>query len=80
MYPQSMFGGGYNEYPQSMFWSKTKKNIEFLLMKFSIFTGEKNLYILHGQVFVLIPAEMSPPVADSTKEDSKATQRRVGEI
>ena len=23
-------------------------------MKFSIFTGEKNLYILHGQVFVML--------------------------
>ena len=40
-------------YPQSMFWSKNKKNIKFLLMKFSIFTGEKNLCILHGQVFVM---------------------------
>ena len=45
--------GGSNVYPQSMFLSKTKKNIKFLLMKFSIFTGEKNLCILHGQVFVI---------------------------
>ena len=34
--------GGSNEYPQSMFWSKNKKNIENFLMKFSIFVTEKN--------------------------------------
>ena len=33
--------------------SKNKKNINFFLMKFSIFTGEKNLCILHGEVFVV---------------------------
>ena len=45
--------GGSNEYPQSMFWSKNKKNIKTFLMKFSFFATEKNLYILHGQVFVM---------------------------
>ena len=46
--------GGSNMYPQSMFWSKKKKkNINFFLMKFSIIRAEKNLYILHGQVFVM---------------------------
>ena len=40
-------------YPQSTFLAKKKKNIEFFLMKFSIFTGEKNLYILHRQVLVM---------------------------
>ena len=33
--------------------SKNKKNINIFLMKFSIFTAEKNLCILHGQVFVM---------------------------
>ena len=35
--------------------SKNKKNIKLniFLMKFSIFTAEKNLNILHGQVFVM---------------------------
>ena len=36
--------------------SKNKKNIEIFLMKFSIFIGEKNLFILHGQVFVMFSA------------------------
>ena len=45
--------GGSIVYPQSMFWSKNKKNIKLFLMKFSIFTGEKNLCILHGRVFVM---------------------------
>ena len=45
--------GGSNEYPQSMFLSKNKKNIFKNPMKFSFFTGEKNLCILHGQVFIM---------------------------
>ena len=61
MYPQSMFRakirkmgiGGSNEYPQSMFWSKNKKNIKNFLVNFSIFTVEKNICILHGHVFVM---------------------------
>ena len=37
--------------------SKNKKNIFKNPMKFSIFTGEKNLCILHGQVFIMpLPA------------------------
>ena len=36
--------------------SKNKKNIFKNPMKFSIFTGEKNLCILHGQVFIMWPA------------------------
>ena len=40
-------------YPQSMFWRKNKKNINIFLLKFSIFTAEKNLCILHGHVFVM---------------------------
>ena len=34
--------------------SKNKKNIKIFLMKYSIFRDEKNLYILHGQVFVMM--------------------------
>ena len=45
--------GGSNEYPQSIFLSKDIENIKFFLVKFSIFTAEKNLCILHGQVFVM---------------------------
>ena len=45
--------GGSNVYPQSMFLGKNKKNIKDFLMKFSIFTEEKNLCILHGQVLVM---------------------------
>ena len=33
---------------------KCIKTIKFFLMNFSIFTAEKNLCILHGQVFVMI--------------------------
>ena len=33
--------------------SKNIKNIKIFLVKFSIFTAEKNLCILHGQVFVM---------------------------
>ena len=45
---------GYSLEPPTIYvLSKNKKNIEFFMMKFSIFTGEKNLCILHGQVFVM---------------------------
>ena len=37
-------------YPQSMFWSKKKKNIKNL--KFSIFKAQK-ICFLHGHVFVM---------------------------
>ena len=37
-------------YSQSMF---NIENINCLLVKFSIFTAEKNLSILHGRVFVM---------------------------
>ena len=38
--------GGSNEYPQSMFWSKNKKNIkEFLLKIFIFYNFFKSLYI-----------------------------------
>ena len=40
-------------YPQSMYRAKLLK-IFFFLMKFSIFRAEKNLYILHGRVFVML--------------------------
>ena len=33
--------GGSNVYPQSMFWSKNKKNIKVFVAKFSIFTAKK---------------------------------------
>ena len=33
--------------------SKSVENIKFFMMKFSIFKAEKNLHILHGQVFVM---------------------------
>ena len=32
---------------------KEKKNIIFFLVDFSLFTAEKNLCILHGQVFII---------------------------
>ena len=35
-----------------MFWGKNKKNINFFLLKFSIFT--KNICILHGHVFIML--------------------------
>ena len=45
--------GGSNVYPQSMFWSKNKKNIQKFLLKLFIFYNLKNLCILHGHVFVM---------------------------
>ena len=40
-------------YPQSMFWIKSQENIKIFLIKFSIFTCEKNLNILNGQVCIM---------------------------
>ena len=37
--------------------SQNKKNINIFLMNFSTFTAEKNLCILHGQVFVMVSGE-----------------------
>ena len=37
--------GGSNEYPQSMFWSKNKKNIKNFQLNFSIFKAKKSLCI-----------------------------------
>ena len=34
--------------------SENIKNINFFLIKFSIFTAEKNLCILHGRVFIMM--------------------------
>ena len=45
--------GGSNEYPQSMFWSKNKKNVKIFLLKIFIFHNFKSLCILHGHVFVM---------------------------
>ena len=44
--------GGSNEYPQSMFWSKNKKNIIFST-EIIHFYNLKNLCILHGYVFIM---------------------------
>ena len=44
---------GYSLEPPLCFGAKIRK-ISFFLMKFSFFTGEKNLCILHGQVFVMM--------------------------
>ena len=41
-------------YPQSMFWSKNKKNSKFFLLKIFIFYNFKNFCILHGHVFVML--------------------------
>ena len=41
-------------YPRSMFWTNLLKyQIVSIIMKFSIFTSEKNLCILNGQTFVM---------------------------
>ena len=45
--------GGSNEYPQSIFWSKNKKNNKNFLLKIFNFYHLKNLCILHGHVFVM---------------------------
>ena len=42
------------------------KNIKYFLMKFSIFDTEKILYILHGQVFVMIAIDKEGTVFFST--------------
>ena len=41
-------------YPQSMFWSKNKKNITIFHLKIIDFTAVKYCSILHGRVFVMI--------------------------
>ena len=46
--------GGSNVYPQSMFGAEIRKILKNFLMKFSIFDTENILYILRGQVFVMI--------------------------
>ena len=47
--------GGSNEYPQSMFWSKNKKNrYTPLNPSFSIIKWGSRGYILHGHVFVMV--------------------------
>ena len=46
-------------YTQSMFCAETRKITNFFLIKFSVFTAEKNLCILHGQGF-LIKATTTP--------------------
>ena len=45
--------GGSNVYPQSMFWAKIRKISKFFSGKFFIFYNFKNLFILHGHVFVI---------------------------
>ena len=40
-------------YPQSMFYSKNKKNITFFHLKIIIFTALKNHSVWHGHVFVM---------------------------
>ena len=40
-------------YTQSMFWAKIRKNIDIFLLKIFIFYNFKNLYIIHGHVFVM---------------------------
>ena len=45
--------GGSNEYPQSVFLSKNKKNIEIFLLKVFNFYNLRKIYILHGYVFVM---------------------------
>ena len=47
--------GGSNEYPQSMFWSKNKKNrYTPANPRFSIYKWGSRGYTLHGHVFVMI--------------------------
>ena len=57
--------GGSNEYPQSMFWSKNKKNIKIFPVKIFIFTAKNNFCIMHGQVFVMY---MGTPIARAEKQ------------
>ena len=45
--------GSSNEYPQSMFWSKNKKNIRIFHLKIIVFTAVKYCCILHGHVGVM---------------------------
>ena len=46
--------GGSNVYPQSMFLSKNKKNINIFQLKNVQFLKLKNLCIMHVQVFVML--------------------------
>ena len=52
--------GGSYEYPQSMFRSKNKKNIQNFQLKIFQFLKLKNLCLLHGKVFVMSPAITHP--------------------
>ena len=45
--------GGSNAYPHSIFFSKNKKNIKFFSAENFKFLNLKNLFLLHGQVFVM---------------------------
>ena len=45
--------GGSNVYPQSMFWSKNKKNIKNFLLEIFTFYNLRKICILHGHVFVM---------------------------
>ena len=45
--------GGSNEHPQSMFWSKNKKNIKYSQLKIFNFYNLGKISILHGHVFVM---------------------------
>ena len=50
------FLGGSNEYPQSMFWSKNKKNrYTPAYPSFSISKWGSRGYTLHGHVFLMLP-------------------------
>ena len=46
-------------YPQSMFWSKNKKNIKKFHLKIIIFSTFRNCCILHEHVFVMDPEKMT---------------------
>ena len=52
-------GGGSNEYPQSMFWSKNKKNIKTILLKSFNFHDLK-IFVLHELVQVRNGMEIYP--------------------
>ena len=63
--------GGSNVYSQSMFCAKIRNTSFFFLMKFSIFTAEKNLCILH--IFVMC---FSPNARASKNIVVASSQRR----
>ena len=55
--------GGSNEYPQSMFWSKNKKNrYTHAYPSFAIKSGVQGGYTLHGHVFMMEPSTRAPLV------------------